>query len=95
MSEVLRQLERSSALRELLVSRAPICFMCSWCLRDLDENERFTGWPLDWNRSPLLPVEGKIIHFILELNLEPPSDPQSLDDLASVVAHALEEERSW
>jgi hypothetical protein len=90
MGEVLRQLERSAALRELLKSRKQICFLCSWCLQDLDQNERFTGWPLDWNKSQVFPIDGKLIHILLELDAELPSDPESIEDLASVVAHVLE-----
>jgi hypothetical protein len=90
MGEVLRQIEMSSALRELLLARRPVCFLCSWCLQDLDTNERFTGWPLDWNKSAVFPVEGKLIHILLELDAPLPSHPETIEDLASVVAHELE-----
>jgi hypothetical protein len=90
MGEVLRQLTRSSALRELVATRSEVCFLCSWIRQDLDQNEQFTGWPLDWNRSAIFPVEGKLVHLLLELDAALPSDPEDIDDLASVVAHELE-----
>lgn len=93
MGEVLQSLARSSALRKLLESRKDVCFLCSWCLQDLDTNERITGWPLDWNKSPVFPVEGKLIHVLLELDAELPADPEDLEDVASVVAHELETSR--
>lgn len=92
MGEIIRSLTRSSALLELVTSRSEICFLCSWIRQDLDQNEQLTGWPLDWNRSAIFPVEGKLMHLLLELNQEPPVDPENLDDLASVVAHVLEVE---
>ena len=91
MGEVLQGLARSSALRKLVESRVEVCFLCKWIKEDLDTNEKITGWPLDWNKSPVFPVEGKLVHILLELNVdELPEDPEDLEDVASVVAHQLE-----
>jgi hypothetical protein len=70
--------------------REEVCFLCSWIRQDLDLNEQLTGWPLDWNRSAIFPIDGKLVHILLELNADLPADPEGVDDLASVVAHELE-----
>lgn len=90
MGEVLRQLARSSTLIELVRSREEACWLCGWIRKDIDQNEQITGWPLDWNKSPIFPIEGKLVHLLLEMQAELPSDPEDIDDLASVVAHELE-----
>jgi len=90
MGEVLQSLARSSALLQLVRDRSEACFLCKWIAQDLDQNEKITGWPLDWNKSPVFPIEGKLIHILLELDAELPHDPEDIDDLASVVAHELE-----
>jgi hypothetical protein len=90
MGEVLRNLARSAALLELVRGRSEPCFLCKWISQDLDTNEQITGWPLDWNKTPVFPIEGKLVHILLELDAPLPADPESVEDLASVVAHELE-----
>lgn len=96
MGEVLQGLARSAKLREFVREREEACFLCRWIGQDLDTNERITGWPLDWNKSPIFPVDGKLVHLLLELQAELPSDPEDIDDLASVVDRELElKEMGW
>jgi hypothetical protein len=96
MGEVLRELERSASFRELIRTKEPTCFLCSYIRRDLEQNGKLTGWPLDFFNKADFPVDAKLIHCLLELNVEPPAEePEDIDALASVVASALEEERSW
>ncbi len=52
---------------------------------------KLTGWPLDSFSKPEFPVDAKLVHVILELGEKPPvEEPESNDDLASVVAHLIE-----
>lgn len=90
MVEIIRLLNDSVELRELVRTNAPLCFLCKWMLEDLEKNGKLTGWPLDSMGKGVFPVEGKMIHVLLELGEPLPSDPEDLEDLASVVVHALE-----
>jgi hypothetical protein len=91
MGEVLREVEQSIAFRELIRTKEPTCFLCSYIRRDLEQNGKLTGWPLDFFNKADFPIDAKLIHVILELGVEPPrEDPEDNDDLASVVLHLLE-----
>lgn len=71
MEEVIRQLEQSPALREFLERKAFGCFLCRWILRDINEEKRLTGWPLDSFGKPEFPVIAKLHHLALELGKAP------------------------
>jgi len=90
MGEVLRQVEGSAALAELVRSKKETCFLCRWIEHDLTTNGKLTGWPLDSFGKPEFPVDAKLHHVILELGETPPKDPDDAEDVASVVAHLLE-----
>ena len=95
MGEVVRKVEQSEMLLALVGEKASMCFLCRWISEDVKQHKKLTGWPLDSMSKGIFPVEGKLVHVLLELGAELPSDPENLDDLASTVARALENERSW
>ena len=75
MEAILREIERSKALREFLRNRIPVedgpgCVCCKLIFEDLDKNERLTGYPSDHLGSPTFPVEGKVLHLAAELKVE-------------------------
>lgn len=91
MGTVLQEVETSVAFRELVRSKEATCFLCKWIKHDLETNGKLTGWPLDSFNKPGFPIDAKLIHVILELGFEPPKEePETNDDLASVVVHLLE-----
>jgi hypothetical protein len=90
MGEVLQGVEKSSVLRELLRNGKQKCFLCKWILEDLEANQKLTGYPKDAMGAGIFPVNGKLIHVILELGSPAPQDYESQEDLASVVDHLLE-----
>lgn len=90
MGQVLQELERSISFLTLVRSRIETCFLCKWIDTDLAMHDKLTGWPLDSFGKPDFPIDAKLIHVVLELGEIPPDDPESAEDVASVVAHLLE-----
>jgi hypothetical protein len=91
MGEIVRQLEQSARLRELIRVGQRSCMLCRFIAEDLVRNGRLTGYPLDWAMSGTFPIEGKLIHMILEIGHEPPpEDPGGVDDLATIVLGLFE-----
>jgi hypothetical protein len=70
--------------------KTPTCFLCKWIAEDLEKHGRMTGWPVDSMDKGIFPVDGKLVHVLLELDADLPEDPEDVDDLASVVLHELE-----
>jgi hypothetical protein len=90
MGEVVRKLEQSSRFLEIVKAGQRSCILCRFIAEDLIRNGRLTGYPLDWAMSGTFPIEGKLIHVILEVGHEPPpEDPGSLDELAAIVVRLL------
>ncbi len=90
MGEVIRRLEKSVRFLEVVKNGQRSCVLCRFIAEDLIRNGRLTGYPLDWAMSGTFPIEGKLIHVILEIGHEPPpEDPGSIDDLAEIVDRLL------
>jgi hypothetical protein len=90
VEEVLRKLEASGTLRTFLRTRAPDadgvgCSLCRMTLEDLEKNGRLTGWPKDALGSGTFPVEGKILHLAVELDVGVLID----DEVAGMLVHDL------
>lgn len=89
MGQVLQEVEKSPGLLQVAKIGQKSCFLCRYIVEDLQQNGKLTGHPKDWSSSGLFPVEGKLVHLILELGEIPPEDPKDLEELASAVAEAL------
>lgn len=89
MGQVLQEVEKSPRLIQVAKIGQRSCFLCRYIVEDLEKNGKLTGYPKDWASSGLFPVEGKLIHVILELGEIPPEDYEDLEKLASAVADAL------
>lgn len=89
MGQMLQEVEKSAALLSVAKVGQQSCFLCRYIVEDLQQNGKLTGHPKDWAGSGLFPVEGKLVHILLELGEIPPEDPEDLEALAAVVALAL------
>lgn len=57
----------SPGVMEILKEQEATCFLCRWILQDIAENGKLTGFPFDWGRTPVFPVDGKNRHIDLEV----------------------------
>lgn len=65
------------------------CFLCRFIVEDLEKNGKLTGYPKDWAGGGTFPIEGKLIHVLLELGHEPPQEMEDLEELAAHVSSVL------
>lgn len=89
MGEIVRQLGISIQFRRFVESKVSTCFLCKWIAEDLEKNQRLTGWPKDSMDKGIFPVEGKLVHVLLELGHELPEDPEDEEALATCLLNAL------
>lgn len=89
MGQMLQEVEQSPGLLSIVKIGQKSCFLCRYIVEDIQQNGKLTGHPKDWSSTGLFPVEGKLVHVLLELGEIPPEDPEDLEALAAVVANAL------
>ena len=94
MAEILREVERSDALRSFLRSRIPVgdgpgCFCCRLIVEDLESNDRLTGHPVDALGAGTYPVDGKILHLAVEFSVEQRIDGRSIKTVRDLLPFIL------
>lgn len=95
MEELLRELERSEALRDFLRNRSPKtpdgpgCAPCKWILEDLEENGKLTGYPLDGLGGATYPVDGKLRHIAIESGFQIPAHVEDAREILPLIVNKL------
>ena len=96
MEELLRELEKSVALRQFLRSRSPktpdgpgCAPNCKWILEDLEKHGKLTGYPLDGLGGATYPVDGKLRHIAIELGFPIPVHVEDAREVLPLIVNKL------